>query len=124
MDWLVFRSGCLTPDCIGCRGLLPAWGFMWTLAVAMYAGLKWLSWWKARHRIAHAAWRSVAYLLAWPGMDAEAFLDSSHHVSPPTYKRWYWAISKLHSVRFFCGRSRGLSAARNSCFEAGWACWD
>src|SRR5258707_5620909 len=40
---------------------------MWILSIAIYLSLKWLTWWRARSRIAHAAWRSVAYLLAWPG---------------------------------------------------------
>ncbi len=65
---------------------------MWILSFAIYLGLKWLTWWKARSRIAHAAWRSVAYLLAWPGMDAEAFLDARQRVSPPRPTAWLWAI--------------------------------
>jgi hypothetical protein len=77
-----------------CRSFLPPWGFMWTLAVAIYAGLKWLSWWNARNRIDHSGWRSIAYLLAWPGMDAESFLDSTKSISPPTYQRWSWALFK------------------------------
>jgi hypothetical protein len=55
---------------IASRNLLPAWAFMWILSFAIFVGLKWLSWWKARTRIAHTAWRSTAYLLAWPGMNA------------------------------------------------------
>jgi hypothetical protein len=54
--------------------VLPSWAFMWVLAFTIYFSLKWLTWWRARTRIAHPAWRSGAYLLAWPGMDAEAFL--------------------------------------------------
>jgi Membrane bound O-acyl transferase family len=76
------------------RNSLPPWEFMWALAVTIYAGLKWLSWWKARNRIHHVSWRSIAYLLAWPGMDAESFLDSGQNISPPTYRRWFWAFSK------------------------------
>src|SRR5579872_4609822 len=60
---------------VACRNLLPPWVFMWSLSFAIYFGLKWLTWGRARSRIAHPAWRSVAYLLAWPGMDADAFLD-------------------------------------------------
>lgn len=36
-------------------------------------------------------WRSVAYLLAWPGMDADAFLDARKSVSPPAFRNWFWA---------------------------------
>jgi hypothetical protein len=76
---------------VACRNLLPPWVFMWILSFAIYLSLKWLTWWRARSRIAHAAWRSVAYLLAWPGMDADAFLDARQHVSPPATLTWLWA---------------------------------
>ena len=69
------------------RNVLPPWAFMWVLALAIYFSLKWLTWWRARTRIAHATWRSAAYLLAWPGMDAEAFLDASRPV-PPLRGTW------------------------------------
>jgi Membrane bound O-acyl transferase family len=71
---------------------LVPWAFMWTLSVAIYAGLKWLSWWKAQKKISHPAWRSAAYLLAWPGMDAEAFLDARKKPAAPGSRDWFWAI--------------------------------
>ncbi len=77
---------------VACRNLLPAWVFMWVLSFAIYLSLKWLTWWRARSRIAHSSWRSVAYLLAWPGMDAEAFLDASQPVPLPAPATWIWAI--------------------------------
>ena len=77
---------------VACRNLLPAWVFMWILSFVIYLSLKWLTWWRARSRIAHSAWRSVAYLLGWPGMDAEAFLDASQRVPPPMTASWLWAI--------------------------------
>jgi hypothetical protein len=70
------------------RNSLPPWVFMWILAIAIYLGLKWLTWWRARLRIAHPAWRSVAYLLAWPGMDADAFLDARQSASQPAFTTW------------------------------------
>ena len=73
------------------RNVLPAWGFMWSLAFAIYFSLKWLTWWRARTRVAHSAWRSAAYLLGWPGMDADAFLDASQSVPPPAPSIWFWA---------------------------------
>jgi alginate O-acetyltransferase complex protein AlgI len=76
---------------VACRNLLPPWVFMWILSLAIYLSLKWLTWSRARSRVSHAAWRSVAYLLAWPGMDADAFLDASQHVSPPAARAWLWA---------------------------------
>jgi hypothetical protein len=67
---------------------------MWALAFTIFAGLKWLTWWKIRSRISHPAWRSAAYLLAWPGMDARTFLDPREQASPPSFERWLWAFIK------------------------------
>jgi hypothetical protein len=64
---------------------------MWVLSFAIYLSLKWLTWWRARSQIAHPAWRPVAYLLAWPGMDAETFLDASHRLPRPAPSTWFWA---------------------------------
>lgn len=73
---------------------MPAWAFMWSLSFAIFAGLKWMTWWQARSRVRHSAARSIAYLLAWPGMDAEAFLDRSRGAVRPRGKEWLWALSK------------------------------
>lgn len=67
---------------------------MWALSFAIFAGLKWMTWWKARTRVAHSAGRSIAYLVAWPGMDAEAFLDPSKHPAEPNAREWLWATLK------------------------------
>jgi alginate O-acetyltransferase complex protein AlgI len=77
---------------VACRNVLPAWVFMWILSFAIYVSLKWLTWWRARSRIAHSSWRSVTYLLAWPGMEAEAFLDASQPVPLPAPATWISAI--------------------------------
>lgn len=44
--------------------------------------------------VPHEAWRSTAYLLAWPGMDAEKFLDSSERAARPQAREWLWAAAK------------------------------
>lgn len=77
---------------VACRNRLPAWVFMWILASTIFFSLKWLTWWKARSRIDPSSWRSAAYLLAWPGMDAEAFLDASRPVKPPKPAAWVLAV--------------------------------
>jgi alginate O-acetyltransferase complex protein AlgI len=52
----------------------PRWALMWSLAVAIYAGCKWLTW--KRASTAHAPWwQHAGYLIAWPGLDADAFLQ-------------------------------------------------
>ncbi len=72
----------------------PAWVLMWTLAISIYLGLKWLTWWETRSLVSHTAWRSAAYLLAWPGMDARSFLDENKRVAPPELQNWSWAIAE------------------------------
>jgi hypothetical protein len=72
------------------RNSLPPWGLMWLLAFGIYAGLKWLTWWRARSP--HTGWRSIAYLLAWPGMGAESFLDQRQSVEAPPPRKWAWAV--------------------------------
>ena len=74
--------------------LLPPWAFMWVLSSAIFFSLKWVTWWQARTHTAHTVWRSLGYLFAWPGMDAEAFLDSTERVSPPVASRWLAPVFK------------------------------
>src|SRR5688572_24534719 len=57
------------------RGRVPDWAFMWTMAAALYASCKWLTYRRADERAQARPWRRVAYLVAWPGMDATAFLN-------------------------------------------------
>ena len=51
----------------------PRWALMWTMAAAVYAGCKWLTWQQAAVRDVRA-WKHAAYLLTWPGLDAASFL--------------------------------------------------
>jgi Membrane bound O-acyl transferase family len=79
---------------IAVRIRMPAWLFMWALSFAIFAGLKWMTWWKARLLFPRAAGRSFAYLMAWPGMDAEAFLDAKTHPIKPAARDWLWGTLK------------------------------
>lgn len=79
---------------IAFRNRMPAWIFMWTLSFAIFAALKWMSWWKIRGDVPHTAVRSLAYLAAWPGMDAEAFLNADARVPSPAIREWLWAAAK------------------------------
>jgi alginate O-acetyltransferase complex protein AlgI len=55
------------------RPLLPAWIAMVLMTIALLLGLKLLTRWPLR---SHAgAKRSLAYLFAWPGLDAKRFLS-------------------------------------------------
>ena len=67
------------------RAVVPAWAFMWLLALAIFFACKWLTWRRACRRGSHPPiTRSLAYLLAWPGMDARAFLEAPNlkHQAP------------------------------------------
>lgn len=109
-SWIGYAPIVVLPLAVGaCRDLLPPWVFMWLLSFAIFMGLKWPTWWKARGRGQHTAWRSVAYLLAWPGMDAEAFLGherskarivkndgqgEAQRVGTTPWQAWLWAFVK------------------------------
>ena len=61
----------------GLRSHVPPWVWMWVLSVALFFGLKWLTWRQAEPRGRQAAgWRSLAYLIGWVGMDANAFFGA------------------------------------------------
>jgi hypothetical protein len=75
------------------RNAVPPWVLMWMLAGALYAGCKWLTWWRCAS-IRAPWWRHAAYLIAWPGMDAKRFLESRGHVPKPTFRSWTAAFLK------------------------------
>ena len=74
---------------------MPRWGFMWAMAFALYAGCKWLTYREARVRgVAADRTRTLGYLLAWPGMDAGAFLVGTDRVAQPQTSEWIVAALK------------------------------
>ena len=99
------------------RGTLPPWIFMWSMAVAIFAGFKWQVWWAAVKRSRETgAFRSVAFLFLWPGMDADRFL-SGRPVAKPSGKLWLFALAK---TVFGAGLLWGLARLAGSGFLAGW----
>ncbi len=61
----------------GLRSHVPPWVWMWVLSAAIFFGLKWLTWRQAEPGSRRAAgWRSLAYLIGWVGMDANAFFGT------------------------------------------------
>jgi hypothetical protein len=79
------------------RSRLAPWCFMWMLAVAIFFGCKWQTWWEQRGIAHRGIGRTLGYLFAWPGMDAETFLDSHRHVRRPNLNEWIWASVKTAS---------------------------
>jgi hypothetical protein len=89
---------------------------MWTLAVAIYGGCKWLTW-RRTPQPGVPVWRHAAYLLAWPGLDAAAFLKQAG--SPPSRVEWLrGARNVIVGVALFLGLARVV--APTNPLAAGW----
>ena len=79
----------------GARGSLPNWVFMWLFVTTMFVGCKWLTWRRAvvnNHRV--PVTRSLGYLFAWPGMDANSFLTAHNH-QKPRVDEWLLATGRF-----------------------------
>lgn len=78
------------------RSSMPRWGFMWAMAIALYAGGKWLTYRKVRARaLAVDRQRALGYLFAWPGMDATPFLcGTDGTAAKPSSSEWMAAALK------------------------------
>ncbi|MCB9922561.1 MAG: hypothetical protein H6822_10285 [Planctomycetaceae bacterium] len=72
----------------------PAWIFMWSLSFALYAGFKWLTFADCAVTLP-TNWRTLSYLLLWPGMDATSFLDQDRSTSRARPIEWLNATLKL-----------------------------
>lgn len=72
---------------------IPRWGVMWGLAVFIFAIAKGLTWTQRRSSAA-PVWKQVIYLVGWPGMDVDAFLNG-RNTSHPTVGEWSFAVFKL-----------------------------
>jgi len=70
----------------------PRWALMWVLAGSVFAGCKWLTWRQA-HVAGVRGWRHAAYLTAWPGLDASAFLTRRSDLRP-SGREWIAAALK------------------------------
>jgi hypothetical protein len=74
---------------------LPDWKGMWLLAGSIYFGLKWLTFVSSRFALSTTPARAIGYLLLWPGMDAEAFLDPQAASLRPRFGEWLFAAINL-----------------------------
>lgn len=76
---------------------------MWLLALGIFAACKWLTWRRWHLQIPHPGWRSPAYLFAWPGMDAAAFLSPRSRIRRPAVSSWINAgfVTLLGATLFF-----------------------
>jgi len=73
----------------------PRWVFMWTLAVVIFAGCKWLTW-RTTSMTRPPLGLTLGYLFAWPGMNADRFLTNPPTPLPPVnHREWLFAGAKL-----------------------------
>jgi hypothetical protein len=99
---------------------VPRWLLMWSLAVAIYAALKWWSWRNRRVREA-PVWRHVAYLVVWPGMNADAFLDAGHASERAATSEWLFAIVKTaFGMAVLVFAVPWIAALQWDCYIVGW----
>jgi alginate O-acetyltransferase complex protein AlgI len=89
---------------------------MWAIAFAIYGGCKWLTW-RRTPVTGVPLWRHAAYLLAWPGLDAAAFLTESS--APVDRAEWLGAVRNVAAgiVLFF---GIGRLVVPLSVYAAGW----
>lgn len=96
----------------------PRWAVMWVIALGIFAIVKALSWLPARH-IQTTFRQTAAYLFAWPGLDAEAFLAPTRRREKIYFSEWFFALAKtvLGIELLLCG-SRLAGTADP--FPVGW----
>jgi hypothetical protein len=76
----------------------PMWVLAWAFTAALYAGFKWLTFARSTQARSATFSESLAYLLLWPGMDADAFLRpprAGQQRSRPAWREWIMALLKL-----------------------------
>lgn len=68
---------------------------MWLLAGGIFAGFKWQTWWDATVARCTGNWgRTLAYLLLWPGMDADEFFEPRTAKRRIAVREWMWTLGK------------------------------
>jgi len=82
-------------------GTLPRWAVMWGMAFGIYVVCKWLTWWRTS-RAGCSVGRQLGYLVAWPGLDAVAFLGPRSEAKRPTLGEWSFAVVKLAFGGWLC----------------------
>jgi predicted DCC family thiol-disulfide oxidoreductase YuxK len=116
-----FALGILPLTALSTKPFLPNWGFMWLMAFALFLGCKWLTLGTARKRGDRvSSFRALAYLFAWPGMEAARFL--SPELPPRCSRSEILTSAGLAAVRFLLGLVLLFGVARHATepLLAGW----
>jgi alginate O-acetyltransferase complex protein AlgI len=94
-NWIGWTPLVLLPILvITLRAKLLPWVFMWMLAAAIFAGCKWQTWWETRAIGARNWRRSAAYLLLWPGMEAQEFFPIVGEKQSIPASAWFAGAAK------------------------------
>lgn len=97
---------------------IPPWMVMWATALLIYIGCKFASWQVARTPAPW--WKHAAYLLLWPGMNADEFLSPpTQPANAPTVREWLFAGSKLLFGAWLMGGACSQSVFLGE-FSQGW----
>ncbi len=72
----------------------PRWVLMWSMAISIFGGCKWLTWCSA-DLTGVSPGRQAAYLFLWPGLDAEAFCGKDGATSWVKPGEWLMAALNL-----------------------------
>lgn len=97
---------------------IPAWGWMWIVAIAIYAGFKCVMWRNAvRAGVNTTGLRSFIFLGPWPGMDARRFLDDSLRPEKPARAEW---ISGVVNTALGARLVWGVARTAGEGMLAGW----
>ena len=93
-DWLPLPALVLATAVIG--RYFPAWLYMWLLALALFAGCKWLC---LRKELAKGVKAGLGirlgFLFGWIGMDAAEFLAGKRDAQNPRAVEWGFATLKI-----------------------------
>ena len=111
----------LPPAALCMKAFVPAWVFMWLMAVGIFFGCKWLTLGRATQLAGRICpFRAAAYLFAWPGMDAVRFL--SPELAPRASRLTLTKNSALAAFRALIGALLLFIVARHAVEPvlAGW----
>jgi hypothetical protein len=74
---------------------LSPWWLGWSIAFGLLYSFKWLTWWRVRLTMGQTTrFRTVGYLLMYPGMDAQAFLNTEAKPPKPTGMQYLSSIAQ------------------------------
>src|SRR4029077_12503142 len=96
----------------------PRWAGMWMLALMVYATCKALTWWTI-DASSVPRWKQLAYLVAWPGMDAATFFGTHRFESCCQISEWFRATSRLFLGLWLVFGAAGKLGADDP-YVAGW----